>query len=165
MPEPKIYLPSKSVDLEFMSGLELVDSNIYPLPGGVINRGSGDPDPRMTIEHPQSTDTLTFYEHLATVRHKDRYFVCFRQTLDALYKDQQDLVRFPKYVMQSGVKKTELKIFIWEVKANPKKMARNMDSGTTWFDQWLKEIEHEPAHDTLVYFLIHKSIVEPEMFR
>src|SRR5690349_11945257 len=113
----KLKFTQQQVDAQFLSQLELLDAGIYPLPGGSVRRGSStvlDVDSRLTVQSPLSTDVLTFYEHVLSVRHKPtgRIYVAFRETMDALLMRQKDPALFPKWLMENPVKKTELNIHI-----------------------------------------------------
>jgi len=70
---PKRQLASRSVNVEFLTGLELVSTKIFPLPGGVGRRQNPTAyDPRLTHLSGLTPvgDEVVYYEHIATVRHK-----------------------------------------------------------------------------------------------
>jgi len=167
MPEDKkLYLPVRPVNLEFMAQLEVLDASVYPLPGGSAQRK--EPDPRLHIDHPKDSDVLTFYEHLASVRHKPsgKIFVAFRETMDALMGRQQNPERYPAWIFNEQVKQTELRIHIYQVTANPKTLAKSHGvSGQTWFFEWLAPVEDEGIHESLVFYLMNQKILDPEMYR
>ena len=162
--------PVRNIDVEFLQQLELLDNNIYPLPGGVGQR-PGAVDSRLShlklqagpagVLKPRHGDQVVFYEHLATVRHRptQTFFVAFRETMDALLARQQDRIRYPEWLMKSPVKKTELRIFLYRVTANPK-LLPNLQS----FEEWLAPIDDMKVHDALAYFLLQKKILTPAMF-
>jgi hypothetical protein len=77
-------------------------------------------------------------------------YVAFRETMDALLKRQQDPVKFPAWLMNHPVKKTERHIHILRAKANPKPIAAAKGSSEMWFPQWLAEIEDDGIHASLV---------------
>jgi len=163
--EKKLYLPVKPVDLEFLGAMEVLDANIYPLPGGSEKR-TWTPDERLKIVDPKSTDVLTYYEHRASVRHKPtgRIFVAFQETMDGLYARQKDPTKYPTWLMNESVKQADRRIHIYQAKANPRKIAESRGLGV-WFEQWLTPVDDDVLHEALVFYLMSQKLVSPEMYK
>lgn len=162
--------PVRPVNPELLQHLEVLDTTLYPLPGGAFPRPAG-PDPRLSqlklqvgaagIVKPKYGDLIVLYEHLATVRDRksQQFYVIFRETMDALLLRQQDQTLFPEWLMKHPVKKTELKIYIYRVTANPKLLPQVRS-----FEDWLAPVEEEALHDAISHYLLKKEIISPEMF-
>ena len=120
MEASKVLLPSQQVDVAWLSQVELLDADSYPLPGGSLCRGAGGVDLRLSLTGAKSTDTITMFEDVASVRHKPtlQIYVAFRETMDALLKRQQDPDKFPAWLMKHPVKKTEMHVQILRAKCN-----------------------------------------------
>ena len=81
---PKHQLASRSVNVEFLAGLELVSNKVFPLPGGVGRRQNPTAyDPRLTHLSGLTPvgEEVIYYEHIATVQHKatNKFFVTLRK--------------------------------------------------------------------------------------
>jgi len=154
-----MHLPSKPINKEFMEGLEVLDAEVYPLPGGYCQR-QGDVDTRLKHFTPKYSDILCYLEHVATIRHKPTglYFVAFRKTIDALMMEQQG-DEFPLWLMGHPVKKTELSTHIYLVKQPPTGQERNQED-------WLVPIpDHlEGLYDTVAYFLLTQGVIAQEAY-
>src|SRR5690242_11597149 len=107
MPEKVLKDPVRSINQEFLLGLEVMSTKIYPLPGGQCRGGQIDPRHKHL---PSGEASVNMFDHLATVRHRasNMWFVAFRQTMDALHFEQRDPTKYPSWLMDSDVKKTEL---------------------------------------------------------
>lgn len=163
--------PVRNINQEYLHGLEVLSNKEYPLPGAKCRGGST--DPRHT--HLQTaTAEVVLFNHLATIRHKgsDMLFVAFRQTMDALYLEQQDPSKYPSWLMASPEKSTELSTYIHAIKppynVNPRKVAEDASittaTGRTRVDKWLQEITVPWVFDTVAYFLLHNKIISDEMY-
>ena len=153
--------------MAWLGQLEILEVQTYPLPGGSVRRGSSlDVDPRLNVRSPLSTDILTFYEHVAAVRHKPsgRIYVAYRETRDTLLLRQKDPEKYPAWLMQHPVKQTELETVFREAYDNPRRLKEIYGQGEIWFDKWLRYIECEWVHETLAYFLLSNNFVKQEMF-
>src|SRR4051812_3451442 len=108
MAEAQYRDPVRSVNQEFLSGLELISQKVYPLPGSKC-RG-GDRDKRFT-HLPSGEAEAVLFTHVATIRHRGSgaFFVAFKETKDAIYLQQQDPVKYPKWLMESELKETDLR--------------------------------------------------------
>ena len=121
--------PVRNVDMVFMAHLELLEREVRPLPGSFVHRKNV--DPRLTglkvmmtsagAVGPREGDEVCLYETVAMLRHRPSgdVYLAFRQTIDQLMLEQTDPVRFPKWLMEHPVKRTELKIHIARVKSKP----------------------------------------------
>jgi hypothetical protein len=156
-----IKLPSKGVNVEWMSQLELLEARIYPLPGASVKRSTLGVDERLIVRDPKDSDEITFLEHVASVRHKPsmRIFVAARETMDALMRRQRDPERFPRWLMQHPVKSTELHIHILEAVANPKPFIASLGKSEEWYQRWLNEVREDWMHETVSYYLLHNRLV------
>jgi hypothetical protein len=164
--------PVRNINQEYLQGLEVLSNKEFPLPGARCK--GGDKDPRFS--HLESgTGEMVFFNHLATVRHKtsNMIFVAFQQTMDALHLEQQDLIRYPKWLMDSQEKGTELSIYIHSIKPpyniNPGKVMTDdsiiTPTAQTRTGKWLQEIKEAWVFDTVAYFLLNNAIITPEMYR
>lgn len=163
--------PVRPINQEFLSRLEVVSNKIYPLPGATFER-EGEIDERLDLPAsniPQNTK-ITYFEHLATVYHASskRYFVAFRETMDALMARQTDPIKYPKWLLDGPLKRTELKIYIYMVKETspgvpciPSKMPMLSNH-----EDWLVHIGDGPEwlFDTISYFLLHNKVITPDMY-
>jgi hypothetical protein len=167
---PQAKDPVRNINNEFLAGLVLESNKIFPLPGAVFPR-VGDTDPRlpnlvaMSGLHPPSE--VAFYEHLATVRHQPtgRFFVAFRQTMDALFREQKDTAAYPEWLMKSGVKNTELKTYIYAVRELYGKPLIPSRMNLKSHEDWLVHVTVEWVFDTLAYFMLKNNVISEEMFR
>lgn len=170
MASPTFQLPTRGVNMQWVLELELLEARVYPLPGGSVRRQTLDVDSRLKVQDSKSTDVITFYEHVVSVRHKPtgKIYVAFRETMDALLARQADPEKFPRWLMVNSVKQTELHIHLLEAKANPTPIAKVKGLSEVWFQQWLREIPSDEAgdsiHQSLSYFLISNKLVREEMF-
>lgn len=163
--------PVRSINQEYLQGLEVLSAKEYPLPGARC-RG-GDIDSRFSHLAP-GTGEMLFFNHLATVRHKNSgmVFVAFQQTMDALHLEQQDPIKYPAWLMDSHQKHTELSTYIHCIKvpynSNPSKVLADASITTptrqTRIDKWLQEINITWVFDTVAYYLLKNNIITPEMY-
>lgn len=164
--------PVRNINNEILSRLSLEDNRIRPLPGGTGRRLSSQLDSRLPYLQPNvgltssPGEEVCFYEHVATIRYRDprgpmhdKFFVAFRQTMDALLAEQQNTNLYPEHVMKSDVKKTELKTYIYSVHTLPRKV-KIMHN----FEDWLVHVVDVPTFDTLAYFLLKSGIFTVEMY-
>ena len=171
MPEAGFKDPVRNVNQEFLQGLEVLSNKEFALPGARCK--GGDRDPRFSHLAP-GTGEMTLFTHLATVRHvrSGTVYVAFRKTLDALHLEQTDPVKYPAWLMDDKVKKTELSTYIHIVKSpydrNPAQVLRDgsiMDTTSqTRVDRWLQEITTPWIFDTVAYFLLKNKIITEEMY-
>lgn len=163
--------PVKNINHEYLLGLSVLSNREFPLPGARCRGGSI--DPRHTHLAP-GTGEITFFNHVATIRHRasDMVFVAFKKTMDALHFEQSDPTKYPSWLMDSDVKKTELNIYVHSVKApynkNPNLVTRDPSitdvTAQVRTDKWLAEITTLWVFDTVVYFLLKNNIVTQEMY-
>ena len=163
-----LSLPFRQVNAELLSNLELESNKVYPLPGAIVARRAP-PDPRLShlktgtvsgdILGPKESDKICYYEHIATIRDKisKRFYVAFRQTMDALMLEQNDSLLYPEWLIKSSVKKTELLIYIYQVYKVP-------FEGMKSHEDWLRQITDVPEFDTLAYFLLSKNVISQDMY-
>lgn len=161
----------RNINQDYLASLEVVSNKEFPLPGARCRGGVT--DPRFTHLSSGTGEALLF-THLATVRHRGSgmVFVAFKKTMDALHIEQQDTNKYPQWLMDSDVKKTELDIYIHAVKSpyNTKPSSVTMDrkimdiSAQTRVHIWLEEITTIWVFDTVAYFLLHNSIITQDMY-
>jgi hypothetical protein len=142
----------RKINYEFVSNLEFRDKAPYKdprMPGSIIK--SPGVDPRLHLVNPH--DEIVMAERLATIRHRTsgRIFVVYRDTIDALYLESQDLQKYPQWLMEDPKKQNERSIRINEMLRPPKD---KYDRG------WLGDI-NESTYDSLAYF-IYMSIPKEE---
>ena len=163
--------PVRSINAEFLSDLEVVSNKIYPLPGATFDRPTiADPRVNLKVSNVPQSNKITYFEHIATIRHKstNRFFVAFRETMDALYARQQDTTKYPAWLMDSPQKKTELKTYIYAVRESspgvplvPSQMPK-----ITNHEDWLVHIGDGPEwiFDTISYFLLKNNVIDSNMY-
>jgi hypothetical protein len=170
-------LPTKQINVEFVHGLEVVSNKVYPLPGATFER-SGDIDPRLNTSTTSSSlssistspNKITYFEHVATIRHRttNTYFVAFRETMDALLARQSDIKKYPEWLIKSGIKQTELKIYIYKVKETstgvPIRPSKLCNLST--HEDWLEHLGNCPdwLWQSLSYFLLQSNVITQEMY-
>jgi len=153
--------PVRNVNQEYLANPEIVSNKVYPLPGATFDR-VGEPDKRLQLSpsNIQQNNKVTYFEHIATVYHRPskKYFVAFRETMDALYARQTDMNKYPAWLMDSERKKSELKIYIYMVRESspgvpiiPSKLPT-----LSTHEDWLVHIGDGPdwVFDTVSYFLL-----------
>jgi predicted Zn-ribbon and HTH transcriptional regulator len=81
----------------FIADLETLELRRMPLPGATVPRPWATDSRILLPQGAKSTDLITLYEHVATVRHRSskKIFVIAQETIDCLYFQQQDPVKFP----------------------------------------------------------------------
>ena len=180
MPSPLVALTAKDewarsqINREFLSGLELMQHKIFPLPGAQLPRRLVEDDDRIGPKPmiiggasvgPKDSDIITFHEHLATVKHPPsrQMFVAFRQTLDFLLRQQKDPVRFPRHLMLHPFKRTELKIYIYRVVKDPRSPEFSvLRTSEQWWHKWLATVPEDAHHNTVAHFLMQRDIIRRE---
>jgi len=161
--------PVRNVDMVFMAHLELLEREVRPLPGSFVHRKNV--DPRLTglkvmmtsvgAVGPREGDEICLYETVAMLRHRPSgdVYLAFRQTIDQLMLEQTDPARFPKWLMEHPVKRTELKIHIARVKSKP---AGKDDRG------WLEFLPDTQAgvriFDSIAQFLLKRQVITEAMY-
>lgn len=163
--------PVRNVNREFIHDLEVISNKEMPLPGARC-RG-GEKDPRFTHLSAGTGEAILF-DHLATVRHKrtGMIFVVFKKTMDALHLEQTDISKYPSWLMDSTVKKSELDVYIHTLKApydkNPGLVTRDRTiidpTAQTRIHKWLTEITTPWVFDSVAYFLLSNKIITQEMY-
>lgn len=162
---------SRNVNQEYLQGLEVISNKEFALPGAKCRGGSH--DPRFT-NLPSGTAEAVLFNHLATVIHKgsEMVFVAFKKTMDALHMEQTDVNKYPAWLMDSDVKKTELDIYIHAMRppfnANPQSVLRDKEimdvSAQTRVHIWLSEITTPWVFDTVAFYLLKNSIISQDMY-
>jgi hypothetical protein len=138
-------LVGRQIDQEFLSNLEITDDRKYPLPGAIC-KNPGDARINLVSTVAKASDELVLCEHLATIRHKSssRVFIVYRDTVDALFMESQDPVKYPKWLMEDPRKQNERSIRINEMLRAP---ADKYDRS------WLSDTLDDKTYDTLAYFV------------
>jgi hypothetical protein len=138
-------LVNRKIDQEFLYNLEITRDDKFPLPGAVC-RNQGDSRINLVSNVAKSSNETILCEHLATIRHRssNRVFIIYRDTVDALFLESQDLIKYPKWLMDDERKQQERSIRINEMLRPP----------TDKYDRdWLSDNLTEAEYDTLAYFL------------
>lgn len=160
-------LASRGVNFDFLSGLQLIEVHDPPvaLPGSTVSR-LWTPDARLAVADAKSTDLVTYYEYHAACRHKQTLliYVVFRETVDALFARQQDLLRYPKWLMEHPAKQAERKFFIHRACGNPKELSKRLGTGEMWVERWLAPIDDDALFESLVYYMVGNHIGQREMY-
>lgn len=158
--------------LTWMSGLKVLDTKRYILPGGWETR-SFDPDSRLNLPimvqggvnvGPKMSDKVAYYEHVATVHHSREglTFIVFQMTMDALLASQKDPDKFPAHLMKSAVKKTELRHFVYLVRNPPTQTTSSLSQWLTSLDDFGDALGCDVTwiYDVISYFLINEGVIE-----
>lgn len=163
--------PVRNVNQEYLLWLEVLSNKIYPLPGSHCKGGKVDSRHKNL---PEREASVNMFDHLATIRHRPTgmLFVVFRQTMDALHFEQRDPVKYPSWLMDSDVKKTELSVYIHTILppyvTNPTLVAKDPKiinvASQTRIHLWLSEISVNWVFDTVAYFLLQKNVITQEMY-
>jgi hypothetical protein len=141
-------LVGRQIDQEFLSNLEITDDKRYPMPGAMA-RNPGDSRIHLSSNVAKSSDTVVLAEHLASIRHRSsgRIFIVYRDTVDALFLESQDVKRYPKWLMEDPRKQQERSIRINEMLRPP----------TDKYDRdWLGADLDDKTYDTLAFFIYLK---------
>ena len=172
--------PVRNINRAFLVGLEIESHKIFPLPGATGRRQSNEVDSRLSKiagTTPVGED-VTYYEHLATVRHRptNTFYVVFRETMDAFLvrhslctcknpafnaKGQcgqchkSNASMYPEWLMKAPEKQAELMINIYAVKCHPNTVAVMRSH-----EDWLSHIADTTIFDALAFFLEQKGIVD-----
>lgn len=138
-------LVGRKIDQEFLSNLEITNEKRFPMPGA-ITRNPGDPRIHLSSNVAKPSDNIVLCEHIATIRHKstNRVFIVYRDTVDALFMESQDLIKFPKWLMDDPRKQEERSIRINEMVRAPK---------DKYDRDWMGPELDDQTYDTLAYFL------------
>jgi len=138
-------LAGRNIDQEFLSQLEVTDERQYPMTGAIC-KNPGDLRINLASTVAKPSNELVLAEHLATIRHKasGRVFIVYRDTVDALFLESQDIKKYPKWLMDDPRKQNERSIRINEMLRAP---ADKYDRA------WLGEDLDDKTYDTLAYFL------------
>lgn len=144
-PQSNPLLVGRKIDQEFLSNLEVIDDRRYAMPGS-ITQNPGDPRINLSSNVAKPSAEVVLAEHLATIRHRSsgRVFQVYRDTIDALYLESQDLNKFPKWLMEDPRKQEERSIRINEMLRPPQD---KYDRG------WLGDDLDDKTYDTLAYFV------------
>jgi hypothetical protein len=146
--------PVKNINQEFLQELELISDKIHPL-AGATGRKLNTEDIRVGSAAKVGDETC-FYEHIATVKHKstNRYFVAFRETMDAFLARQMDFEKYPKWLMNNKQKQVERNIYIYLVTKHPKTIPILRSH-----EDWLVDFKDEMIFDAIAFFLSKHKIV------
>lgn len=138
-------LVGRKIDQEFLSNLEITRDDRFPMPGA-ITRNQGDPRINLSSTVAKPSNEVVLAEHLATIRHRSsgRIFIVYRDTVDALFLESQDLKKYPKWLMEDPRKQQERSIRINEMLRPPRD---KNDRG------WLGAELSDKVYDTLAYFI------------
>lgn len=158
--------------LLWASDLEVLQAMRCPLPGASEPR-TWDVDSRLNVKPmvmggqnlgPKNSDVVTYYEHVATLRHKKLkpLFVVFQETMDALLARQKDLNKYPRWLMHHDVKKTELQYFIGMAAKKPSANSRSLDD-------WLVPVEEalpgaDWIYDIVSWYLLKKNVIQERFY-
>ena len=154
--------PVRRLNQEFLIGLELVSTKVFPLPGASGRRQSNNIDPRLTkLQGAPIGETVTYYEHIATIHHRASrlHFIAFRETMDAFLARQMDTVKYPEWLIKSPEKQAERAVHIYAVAKHWSQVAVLRSH-----EDWLTHI-HDPAiFDSLAYFLARNSVIDHKAY-
>jgi len=157
--------PVRNINPEILANLELVDTRVYPLPGGTGPKWINEIDPRLatlskTISATTSDKTV-YYEAIASVRDKKTktFYVAFRETADALYAaTRPELKKYPEWLMQTDRKQNERLVFIYMVIRHPTQVAV-MRSHEDWLQPLPESIVGKATFDAIWHLLAQQNII------
>ena len=164
-----LKMPVRQVNKELLDQLELVRTDVYPLPGGTGRRletpsAPNGVDLRVHANGlPRDGKDICYYEHIATVRHPQTktFYVVFRETMDAFLVRMSDPVKYPKWLIERPDKQAERNIYIHLVTVHPSQVPIMRSQ-----DDWLTPISDPTVFDTLVEFLGKKySVLSREAYQ
>jgi hypothetical protein len=149
----------KGVNEEFLNGLELISDKIHPL-AGAVGRRLNTEDVRVKNTAKMQGEEVCFYEHIATVRHKDtnQYFIAFRETMDAFLARQPNIIKYPKWLMNDKMKQSEKNIYIYLVTKHPKTLPIIRSH-----EDWLTDMRDELVFNAIAYFLSKHNIISDKI--
>jgi len=145
LPNVNPLLTGRKIDQEFLSQLEITDDRRYPMPGALTSN-PGDTRISLVSNVARPSSQVVLAEHLATIRHRSsgRVFQIYRDTIDAQLLESQDLIKFPKWLMDDPRKQQERSIRINEMLRPPE---------DKYDRDWLSGDLDDKTYDTLAYFL------------
>jgi hypothetical protein len=155
--------PVRPVSRKFLAGLTLESTKVFPLAGGTGRRQDAQADPRLRglVGQTLKGDEVTYYEHIATVRHTptNTFFVAFRETMDAFLARQRDPSKFPEWLMKSPEKQAERKIYVYKVTRAPAAVM-------TSHEQWLEPLQDQDIRvfDAIAYFLHQNRVIDAAVY-
>jgi hypothetical protein len=150
--------PVRALNPEILAGLELVETRVYPLPGGTGRRWTNEVDARLSglAGTTPVGDNITFFEHIALVRDKRAkvFYVAFRETVDAQLARESDPLKYPEWLMKHNAKHNERMIYIYMVKKHPKDVPIMRSQ-----EDWLEPIGDPQVFDAVWHFLAGHNVV------
>lgn len=162
--------------MAWASELEVLQAKRVPLPGASEPR-TFDVDPRLDIKPmvmgnqnlgPKSSDVVTYYEHVATLRHKRirPLFVVFEETMDALLARQKDIYKYPRWLMHHPVKTTELQTFIGmaDPRCKPTADTKSIDEWLIPLEEVFESVNVDWIYDVMSWYLLKKGIVQERFY-
>jgi hypothetical protein len=153
------------VNHAFLAGLEMVSTKAYPLPGATGLRQNNAVDTRLSGLGGLTPvgDVVTYYEHIATIRHKgppEQFFVAFRETMDAFLARHPDHVAHPEWLMKSPEKQSERNVHIYVMTRHPKTLA---PSQLVSHESWLAHVADVGVFDALAQFLAQHNVIDDKV--
>ena len=167
MPPLPDKLASRHVNSEYLQDLEVLENQVYPLQGASGPRSTRDPRLQMFVGAPMAKlnelDMVCYYEHMTTLRHKKTgtLYVIFRETRDAQMAQQNDPVKYPKWLMDHAVKDDERAIYIHIAKPNAVQLLKK---GVSNIGEWLDPISEPWQFDAIAYFLLKSGLWTEKMY-
>lgn len=154
--------PVRPINTAFLAGLELTSTNVKPLPGGTGRRINNQVDPRLTGIAGSTAvgDEVCYYEHIATIYHRQtgKYFIAFRETMDAFLARSTDLSKYPEWLMKSPEKQAERHVHIYMMTRLPSQV-----SVMRSHEDWLCDIQDTAIFDALAYFLAQNNVIDEKV--
>jgi hypothetical protein len=91
------------------------------------------------------------------VRHKatNKFFVAFKETMDAFLARSTDLQKYPEWLMKQPNKQAEREIHIYLVTRTPQSVSIMRSH-----EDWLAHIADVGTFDTLAYFLAQNNVID-----
>lgn len=156
--------PVRTINAEFLAGLEMVSTKVFPLAGATGRRqDSTVTDSRLSGLAGQTPvgDTVTYYEHIASVRHQptNTFFVAFRETMDAFLARQADPAKYPEWLIKSPEKQAERRVHIYMVKCHPDSV-----SILRSHEDWLSHVADPSIFDSLAFFLNRHQVIDDKVY-
>ena len=171
----------RNLNKEFLEGLEMVTTKLYPLQGATGPRISGEIDSRLKHLSGTPMGDISYYEHIATMRHRptNTFFVAFRETMDAFLArhalcicldpkfdenvscaqcGKRSSRKYPEWLMKSPSKQNELRVHIYAVTRHPNTVAVMRS-----IEDWLSHVADPTIFDALAQFLYQNHVINDQV--
>jgi len=81
--------------------------------------------------------------------------------MDAILIQQQDPIKYPKWLHDSAVKQAERSVYIHMAKPNARRL---LAAGVSNHQEWLDEITNEKTYNSIALFLLKAGLFTEQMY-